>query len=546
MACTGGDARRPGLVTQVRVGDQAVQQHPRKLVRPAASSSTIPTRKNLSSETDKQNLGSGKDQAPMYMVLFALPHNGATSKSRDYITAFYLDKKLALKERTVSPTGSETAVVRWLDYSPPTKANRVRFPTGSPLDFSMWESCRTMPLYFEAAPFSSRFTLIGSQDLDVNRRPHPFAHSFILTAHGAVAASRHLQPGSTLGGTKPRPLHVGNVTDFAVGFSRVTPAEFRHRPNGCKFRLNAYRCRPNCPLQYVRCLVRFQDTPVFCCEANHSTCDPLDVLFLDHTVGGRLYQLSNRPDVQRLGCSPLTKASGVQSPAGSLPDMRKWETCRTPPPIGGSSRGSPVSPALQFRRCSILTSFHPHRLSSTFCCSLLSCGHGLESHLLFFPVDNEVFGGSVHFDRLQRTTSMLFKNTYLFINAHLYFKFFQHYRCARSCPVEKTKGVRRQRSNEPKERQVAARVTSGSARLRTASIGTVKRETDGRTTKLDAKVKHIWNDGNRQTEHVEERKALYDVSGQLVATNEHNWMIACDFCPSSSRDSEVQRWGDQL
>ncbi|KAJ8898097.1 hypothetical protein PR048_003457 [Dryococelus australis] len=42
-----------------------------------------------------------------------------------------------------------------------------------------------------------------------------------------------------------------------------------------------------------------------------------------------------------------------------VPDFRMWESCRTIPLVGGS----PVSPALALRRCSILTSFHPHRLS---------------------------------------------------------------------------------------------------------------------------------------------------------------------------------------
>ncbi|KAJ8878345.1 hypothetical protein PR048_018922 [Dryococelus australis] len=32
---------------------------------------------------------------------------------------------------------------------------------------------------------------------------------------------------------------------------------------------------------------------------------------------------------ERLDCSPPTKANRVQSPAGSLPDFRKWESCRT-------------------------------------------------------------------------------------------------------------------------------------------------------------------------------------------------------------------------
>ncbi|KAJ8889977.1 hypothetical protein PR048_009482 [Dryococelus australis] len=46
----------------------------------------------------------------------------------------------------------------------------------------------------------------------------------------------------------------------------------------------------------------------------------------------------------------------VQSPAGSLPDFRMWESCQTMPLLGVFFRGSPVSPTRSFRRCSILTS----------------------------------------------------------------------------------------------------------------------------------------------------------------------------------------------
>ncbi|KAJ8890028.1 hypothetical protein PR048_009534, partial [Dryococelus australis] len=59
-----------------------------------------------------------------------------------------------------------------------------------------------------------------------------------------------------------------------------------------------------------------------------------------------------------LAHSPPTMANRVQSPTGSLPDFCKWGSCRT----RGFSRGSPVSPGLAFRRCSIFTSVHPHRL----------------------------------------------------------------------------------------------------------------------------------------------------------------------------------------
>ncbi|KAJ8888308.1 hypothetical protein PR048_007795 [Dryococelus australis] len=61
--------------------------------------------------------------------------------------------------------------------------------------------------------------------------------------------------------------------------------------------------------------------------------------------------------------SPPTKANRVRFPAESLLDLSKWESCRTMPLIGGFSLGSPGSPALAFRRCSKLTSFHTHRFS---------------------------------------------------------------------------------------------------------------------------------------------------------------------------------------
>ncbi|KAJ8898134.1 hypothetical protein PR048_003494 [Dryococelus australis] len=58
---------------------------------------------------------------------------------------------------------------------------------------------------------------------------------------------------------------------------------------------------------------------------------------------------------ERLARSPPTKANRAQSTAG-LPNFRMWGSCRTMPLVGGYSRGSPVSPAPSFRRCSVLAS----------------------------------------------------------------------------------------------------------------------------------------------------------------------------------------------
>ncbi|KAJ8871615.1 hypothetical protein PR048_027942 [Dryococelus australis] len=80
----------------------------------------------------------------------------------------------------------------WLDYSPPIKAHRARFPAGSIPDFRMWESCQTMSLIdgsSQGSPVSpahafrrcsitlTSTTLFGSQDLDVKHRPNLFTHS---------------------------------------------------------------------------------------------------------------------------------------------------------------------------------------------------------------------------------------------------------------------------------------------------------------------------------------------------------------------------------
>ncbi|KAJ8894764.1 hypothetical protein PR048_000071 [Dryococelus australis] len=52
---------------------------------------------------------------------------------------------------------------------------------------------------------------------------------------------------------------------------------------------------------------------------------------------------------------PPPRRHRAQSPAGP-PDFRKWESCRAMPLVGGSSRGSPVSPAPSSQRYSIFTS----------------------------------------------------------------------------------------------------------------------------------------------------------------------------------------------
>ncbi|KAJ8870166.1 hypothetical protein PR048_029179 [Dryococelus australis] len=69
----------------------------------------------------------------------------------------------------------------------------------------------------------------------------------------------------------------------------------------------------------------------------------------------RITALEGAAMAWRLNCLPPTKANWVQSPSGSLPDFRRWKSCRTMPLVGGFSRRSPIYPIFKFRRCPILT-----------------------------------------------------------------------------------------------------------------------------------------------------------------------------------------------
>ncbi|KAJ8876914.1 hypothetical protein PR048_021363 [Dryococelus australis] len=77
-----------------------------------------------------------------------------------------------------------------------------------------------------------------------------------------------------------------------------------------------------------------------------------------------LYHKWSRATIERANVAPPSTASLPAShqgdtgpiPSRVTPDFRMLESCQTMPSVGGSFRGSPVSPTLSFRRCSILTS----------------------------------------------------------------------------------------------------------------------------------------------------------------------------------------------
>ncbi|KAJ8888239.1 hypothetical protein PR048_007726 [Dryococelus australis] len=77
---------------------------------------------------------------------------------------------------------------------------------------------------------------------------------------------------------------------------------------------------------------------------------------LRRNVGRRGKRQAGATVAGRLACVPPTKANRVQLPARPQADFRMRESRRTIPLVGGLSRGSPISPALSFRCCPILTS----------------------------------------------------------------------------------------------------------------------------------------------------------------------------------------------
>ncbi|KAJ8878613.1 hypothetical protein PR048_019194, partial [Dryococelus australis] len=287
-------------------------------------------------------------------------------------------------------------------YSPYTRANRVRFPVGV-------ASCRAgflrdflfpSPLHSVAAPYSHCFTLIVSQDLDlILRRPWPsfrarhYARLFRMPK-AITNATKELQRAFTytVGCAEcvrsiihpPPPPHarvtVGRTSVFPPschsarldgdlaassaekglasdgGRPLAEPLPRSTRADATSPAIGDLRRRE--PLLPLSCPVALGK------PRNHDKQDgggqrvskaALRQLF------GALPSLP--PSVESGYCGIFlastylsTKANRVQSPAGSLLDFRRWESCRTMPMVGGFSRGSPVSSALSFRCYSIFTS----------------------------------------------------------------------------------------------------------------------------------------------------------------------------------------------
>ncbi|KAJ8871039.1 hypothetical protein PR048_027343 [Dryococelus australis] len=112
---------------------------------------------------------------------------------------------------TVCPLFRRTLLIKPLKNHPIPLASHQGEPGSipgrvTPLDFRMWESCRTMPGFLGDLPVSpapsfrrcSLITLVGSQDLAVKSRPNPLTHSLSLPSgtqkwtQASVASALHV------------------------------------------------------------------------------------------------------------------------------------------------------------------------------------------------------------------------------------------------------------------------------------------------------------------------------------------------------------------
>ncbi|KAJ8879833.1 hypothetical protein PR048_020450 [Dryococelus australis] len=195
--------------------------------------------------------------------------------------------------------------------SPPTKANRVQSPAGSP-DFRKWESCRAVPL---VGGFSR-----GSSF------PPPLNSS--TSSYSLHSPSSALKTSLRISDSIPD-RRLGSVTPSLKSGADQSPIWEALDIEA----LRADDCEASAGMQGREKL------PISGIVQHDSHV---------RKPGATPPGFESATVAERLGRSPPTKVNRAQSPAGPPPDFRKWESRRTMPLVGGSSRLTPVPPALAF------------------------------------------------------------------------------------------------------------------------------------------------------------------------------------------------------
>ncbi|KAJ8873627.1 hypothetical protein PR048_024445, partial [Dryococelus australis] len=284
------------------------------------------------------------------------------------------------------------------------------------------------PPSFRCRPIFTSITLIGSQDLAVKSRPNLFTHSLlqIFMAYTFEPVHRFEVKGHSNklylrilllvtrrfhGFIRPLCIPTSSSAYWSLScvFIGCCPVPGRYgirKVLPCKSAIGSEACRAgliNCdPIakaidSKLQCqtaspdfvIIGFSGSPPIM-VANLKTYSPRKSSVY-RELGSQDLAVMSRPNLYLLylyaihakvstfqrhlilrgghGGRVVSLLASHQGDPGSIPgritpDFRMWESCRTMPLVGGSSRGSPVSPALSFRRSLLHTHLnHPHRLS---------------------------------------------------------------------------------------------------------------------------------------------------------------------------------------
>ncbi|KAJ8879761.1 hypothetical protein PR048_020369, partial [Dryococelus australis] len=267
------------------------------------------------------------------------------------------------------------------------------------------------PLRSGAAPYLPRFTLADSQDLDVKSHPDLFTDSLLVQK---VAQERHLKRRECHGWVPGQPSCFDTCLPplrHSGGKIRLGKIHLLHRPTS---KLAGSQSCTNGPLQ-AGCLPRGRPwgriLGFYGAEGSCLTTANIyrgSAMVRRHSGGAQapdcFFRLSSHLAVETMlkGCTRRKSMSfiyllsfvpyRVQFPVGSLPDFRKWESYWVTPLVGGFSRGSSFSPALEFWRCSILTFIQshqllrprfkePHSFLHTLSFVIIYCMHGTQNNV---------------------------------------------------------------------------------------------------------------------------------------------------------------------
>ncbi|KAJ8870643.1 hypothetical protein PR048_029666 [Dryococelus australis] len=225
---------------------------------------------------------------------------------------------------------------------------------------------------------STSITTIGSRDLAVKSRPNLFTHSRKIPCYlvwcetGATANGLLTDAGMHKGLWSLDRLeskHLCFCIVFVIGLQFVRGYPERLWTNSKQLRKGwSSHVQPSQKCKWVRTAAEAskQMAPTLRCIGRERaerflTCTSVQRRGLqargEESRTGTIRRVwTGNSYVLVEGCCLALNSSSLRRTglrAGSLPDFRTWESCLTMPLVGGFSRGSPVSPALSFRRSTI-------------------------------------------------------------------------------------------------------------------------------------------------------------------------------------------------